>query len=362
MIETPSRRASSVWNRRLVLGGALATGSTAWLGACLPGSNSGGTSSGTAGSGPLTLVFGAEGNVTAMRADGTGRKQLTNVPQGGLARDPAWSPDGKQIAYAYTPPLPSVRGPGGMLPLPVTGIYVMKDDGSGAQVQIAHDTPGIGNETPIWAPDGKSFFVTYTELVVESNIVRDQIVEVARVTPGGGQRQRLVPNGAFPTISKDGKQLVCVVTGRDGQSLMLCAADGSNQKTLVPSGTLDGLASPRFSPDGKQVVFSAVGPQLPIPTVTPVRRSGASLGALFAPRTASAHGLPMDLFLVSVDGGAPKRLTQLAEDNPAAAWSPDGKQLAILSGGGVYKAQLGNEQVTNVDPKGGHGSIDWRAG
>src|SRR5688500_13301275 len=245
-----------------------------------------------------------------MSLDGSGRQAITKVPQGGLAKDPAWAPDGKRVAYAYTPPLPAQRGPGGLVPLPVTGVYVMNADGSDPKVTIPHETPGIGHESPVWASDGKSFYVTYSELIMESNVVKDQVVEVARVTPGVGQRQTLIPNGAFPTLSSDGRLLACVVTSRDGMALVLSNADGKSQRVLIPPGQLDGLASPRFSPDGKQVAFSAIAPMAPIPTVTPPVRRGAfdGLGSLFAPRAAAAHGLPMDVFVIQVDGGQPRRL------------------------------------------------------
>jgi len=70
----------------------------------------------------------------------------------------------------------------------------------------------------------------------------------------------------------------------------------------------------------------------------------------------------MDVYVVAIDGGTPKRLTTLGEDNPSVAWSPDGKRLAILAGGGIYAMGAGGEDLTNVDPKGGHGSLDWKPG
>ena len=335
---------------------------TTALGAFTASCSFGSQSQPTGSPGGGQLIFGTDGNINTMSVDGSGRRAITKVPQGGLAKDPAWARDGQRIAYAYTPPLPAMRGLGGLVPLPVTGVYVMNADGSDAKVAIPHETPGIGHESPIWAPDGRSYYVTYSELIMESNVVRDQVVEVARVTPGVTQRQTLIPNGAFPSLSNDGRLLACVVSSRDGTALVVANGDGKSQRVLIPPGQLDGLASPRFSPDGKQIAFSAIAPMAPIPTVTPVVRRGGfdALGALFAPRAASAHGLPMDVYVMSSEGGQPVRLTELGEDNPSVAWSPDGKRIAILAGGGVYVMGADGSAFANVDNKGGHGSVDWR--
>ena len=68
----------------------------------------------------------------------------------------------------------------------------------------------------------------------------------------------------------------------------------------------------------------------------------------------------MDVFVVDADGANLKRLTQLGEDNPAAVWSPDGTQLAILAGGGVYRMAADGSDFTSLDENGGHGNVDWQ--
>jgi len=350
-------------NRTKALVSCAAAPALLGLAACAIEGGNAGNGQGAPTRGADHLIFGTDGNIQIMGVDSSGRKALTKVPQGGLAKDPAWSPDGKQIAFSYTPPLPAIRGPGGLLPLPVTDVNVMDAGGGNQKTLIAHEAPGVGYESPIWAPDGKSLYVTYTALLVESNIVRDQVVEVARVTPGAGPRQTLIPNGIFPAISADGMLLACIVTTREGQSIIIASVDGKNPRALLTAGQMEGLASPRFSPDGKQLAFSAIAPSAPVPIpTTPARRGQGPLGRLFAPRVASAHGLPMDVYVVAIDGGTPKRLTTLGEDNPSIAWSPDGKRLAILAGGGIYAMGAAGENLTNVDPKGGHGSLDWKTG
>lgn len=319
--------------------------------------------------GATPLVFGSDGNIAVVSRDGGRRRVLTKVVGGSLARDPAWSPDGMRIAYSYTPPMPQTRGPGGLLPLPVTDVYVMGADGSGGQVLLDHGAPGVGYETPAWAPDGQSLYVTYTELVMEGNVVKDQILELARLPLGGGRRRTVAPNGLSPTVSPDGKRLAFVATQTDGQALLLSDADGRVVQPLIPQGTMDGLAAPRFSPDGRRIVFSAIAPMAPVPVPTaPARRgtTGSPPLAQGAPlslvRAVRAHGLPMDVFVVGVEGGAPRRLTELGEDNPAAVWSPDGKEIAILAGGGIYLMNADGSALTSIDQRGGHGKIDWRPG
>ena len=174
------------------LGGLTALG---YLAACGGTAPSAGAPGGTNG----LLAFGSQGNIFTMTLDGKTRRQVTKIPGGALARDPVWSPDGTHLLYAYSPPLPAVRGPGGLLPLPVTDLHLVQPDGSNDKPMLEHDAPGAGYESPVWSPDAKSVYVTYTALVMESNIVKDQTVEVARVPIGGGSRTTIAPNAMLPS-------------------------------------------------------------------------------------------------------------------------------------------------------------------
>lgn len=95
---------------------------------------------GDAPTGPNPDIF-----VTSL--DGKGTKRLTDWP--GAAMTPAWSPDGRSIAFASDRSAP--RDTSGMPGGPLFGldIYVMDSDGSRPR-RITTS----GGTSPAWSPDG----------------------------------------------------------------------------------------------------------------------------------------------------------------------------------------------------------------
>ena len=73
----------------------------------------------------------------------------------------------------------------------------------------------------------------------------------------------------------------------------------------------------------------------------------------------AAHGLPGDLWLIGRDGSGLQRLTALYEDQPIPAWSPDGRWIAILGGGGIYLARTDGSVLVRLSATGGAGSLVW---
>ena len=179
------------------------------------------------------LVFARDGNVEAIAPSGRDRRQLTDVPLPGYARDPAWAPDGRSILYSYTPPPEPQSGTGGVsFTLPVADIYRLPSGDGDATLLIAHDGSTEQLETPTWSPDGRWVYFSYSALLVGSdNVITGRDFGIARVPATGGRREVVVTGAAFPTLSADGSRLAGVRQNpEDGATtLWVSAPDGSGQ-------------------------------------------------------------------------------------------------------------------------------------
>ena len=81
--------------------------------------------------------------IVVMNADGSDQRELLDEP----ASDPAWSPDGKKIAF-------SKPVPGGL-----SFIYVMNADGSGEPRRLTKESFARDTD-PAWSPDGTKIAFT----------------------------------------------------------------------------------------------------------------------------------------------------------------------------------------------------------
>jgi dipeptidyl aminopeptidase/acylaminoacyl peptidase len=115
---------------------------------------------------------------------------------------------------------------------------------------------------------------------------------------------------ADPQISPDGSRVAFVRVTVDQKkdqydtTIWLVPADGSEPPRAFTSGLRD--ASPRWSPDGRQLVFTRV-----------TEKDG--------------RAQPPQLFLMSMTGGEPRAITELAKGAANPVWSPDGKTIAFSS-------------------------------
>jgi len=176
-------------------------------------------------------------------ADGSGEKRITRITSGDSC-GPAWSHDGKKIAfYSFAMPHPS-RNP---------AIWEMDPDGSNQKRLVEHGM------SPSWSPDDR-------QIAYASN--RDGKFQIYAMNSDGTNVRRLTNNKAeesSPAWAPDGASIV-FVSDREGEhpALFLMGADGSEQHRLVFSKRQD-FCFPAWSSDGRTIAFTAlnrVGPQI----------------------------------------------------------------------------------------------------
>jgi Tol biopolymer transport system component len=323
------------------------------------------------GTGPAgARAVAVEGRVVFVReaslslTDRSETRVIFKAPSNGQVKDPSWSPDGQTIAFAYAPPRPTPRAGAPIIEqLLSSDIMLVDADGQNLRVGAAHDGPGQILETPSWSGDGKAIYYSYYAPTYKGEELVSETLEVRRREIGASTSTTVVAGASNPTASRDGKWLAFI--GEDpnqGQSLKVMPVAGGDARTLIASDRFAALLSPRFSPDGQTIAFSAAS----IPTNPGVPQPKAStpldlLRQLVAPASAYAHGLPWEIWTVATAGGDPRQLTQIQEDTPFAAWSADGARLLVYGAGGLHRVEVRAAQTQTLSSDGSHGGMDWRS-
>jgi TolB protein len=169
-------------------------------------------------------------DIVVVNADGTGRKNLTNNPRRGNW-DPAWSPNGKLIAFGSAGP----------------DVWTMRPDGK----RLRRLTRG-GGESPAWSPDGKriAFMSSRTTGQYDIYVMSATGSKVRRLTSSPEE-------DGYPDWSPDGKTIAFSTGPPQGKwSIWLMDADGSNKRVLVSFADGESAGFPNWSPDGRRIIFS----------------------------------------------------------------------------------------------------------
>jgi dipeptidyl aminopeptidase/acylaminoacyl peptidase len=143
-----------------------------------------------------------------------------------------------------------------------------------------------------------------------------------------------------PNISPDGKLVAYTVTkvdraqNRRNTSVWMVATDGSRapwQFTTSPQSS----NSPRWSPDGKSLAFLSSRPE--------------SAPSVAASQTAPPAEQPRaQVYLLSMNGGEARRITNLKNGVSLFRWSPDGTRLVVVSRLGPGDSRADNKDRSDV--------------
>jgi Tol biopolymer transport system component/DNA-binding winged helix-turn-helix (wHTH) protein len=293
------------------------------------------------------------GNVTALR--------LTSDPASDVF--PAWSPDGRQIAFY------SARGGG--------GIYLVSPDG-GPERKLADL---VTNSRPAWTADGQYLLVSkpYRE---RDPATGDGALFLIPVASEGPPRQILAPpRGTWyrdPAFAPDGRSLAfasCTgAAGVPGCSLQVAVWQaglvpaGKPRQITQPSGTIVGVA---WTPDGSSLIYAlsmdAIRKHLWRVDIRngkePERLEVAGGGARYpaidfkAGRLAFERSYETDNIWRLERGGKPAPfLTSSSAEDRNPQYSPDGRRIAFESSRQVDSLAIwvanadgtGLVQVTNI--------------
>jgi len=177
--------------------------------------------------------------VRVMDADGSGKRWL----QSALASSwPAWSPDGTRIAFAQR-----ARYAGGWAG--ALGLAVVNADGSGLRELTLTSDPRVGDRSAAWAPDGRIFFL------------RVRIGDVLWIDPAGSGPTRVTTGGGHTAfaLSPDGKQLA--VFDQEHDHLVLLPASGGGTAVVLVDDMSRYVPSlsvrMAWSPDSTAIAFAA---------------------------------------------------------------------------------------------------------
>ena len=292
-----------------------------------------------------------KGGNLAVRNFATGKSRILTEDKGGFAYDARWSPDGKNLAYAWT----------NWSDINTTEIRVAGLNGSGSR--IIFKKQGVGAIPYDWSPDGKYVLALFYENPLDFEELRlisikDGSIQTLKKYKSVESYMHL-KEGYF---SPDGRSITYTKEVKSGQSIhgdiFLFSLDEKKEIPLVRHPAEEYLLG--WSPDGKHVLFASnrtgtIGvwairvseqgihkdPVLIRDNMGPIIPLGVTDdGALY-------YGLRNDLFFIYLTGldpesgriiDGPKKLSLPFEGhNSDPCFSPDGDRLAYISDRGVFR-------------------------
>jgi Tol biopolymer transport system component len=241
--------------------------------------------------------------IATINPDGSGFALLTNNP-GFFNIEPAWSADGRKIAFA------SSRDSH-------LELWIMNADGSSP---TKLPTPPLtGSRQPAWSPDGRKLAFSGNEDIYVVNVDGTGLTQMTG--EAGSERD--------PEWSPDGTKIAYDSNQTGRFDVYVMDANGAGKTNLTQTPDIHDQA-PSWSPDGSRIAY-------------------------FAGNFAS--NVPVQVFSMRPDGSD---VTQLSDGSISywPAWSPDGQKIAFASnrdGGGdeLYVMNADGTSETRVTFSGG---------
>ena len=263
------------------------------------------------------------------------KAEVLGFPEQSFPSTPALSPDGTLVAFSVFS-----FGKGPEDPAYGTDLYLMQADGSEPQVFLAHEAAAETLTDPAWSADGSMIYFT------RRSPQGDYRIERIGLDKSG--RKVIVDAAQTPTLSADGQYLAYISFADSSQNtgLVIDTPEGGNPRFVLKDQGFLSVGTPRFAPVGNQMVFVGVPQNAPSPVAQQSRRPGLFDWA--RPRTARAHGIPWDLWLINGDGSELRQLTEIQEDYPIPTWSPDGAWIGFKGEMGLYVVDMAERKVRRV--------------
>jgi predicted Ser/Thr protein kinase len=211
------------------------------------------------------------------------------TPDAAWSEQPAWSPDGKAIAFASRRTFD-------------TADLFLLDPATKNLRQLTGLTGKQGNNTwPAWSPKGDR---------IAFNSDRGGKVQVYVMNADGSDPVRLTKQPVperDPAWSPDGKQIAFAVDGKGGWGIYLADVAGKlppKEVHHIGQGPVAGY-SPAWAPDGRKLAFAAP----------------------------AAGKADLQIHVLDLDHNTTKPFTNLQGDSTNPAWAPDGAMIAFRHAG-----------------------------
>lgn len=213
MLEVGPRKGATMRRTLITIGVAgacLVASAHAW--ATFPGAN-----------GRIAFTFGPPGKIATMRPDGRDVRYLR------AGSDPAWSANGRRIAFVRYP-----NNQGGE-------VYTMRANGS--NMHRLTFTPDANDSGPSFSPNGRR--IVYTS--AKQHPARYRVISVRS---DGSHKRVLARRGLFPDWAPNGRHIVY-----QGGGIRTMRPDGTHKQELYAPSDF-GTGTPHYNASGRSIIFN----------------------------------------------------------------------------------------------------------